>query len=191
MFGIKGKTLLFVILGLLVCVLAVNATKAGEAFRRWKYPGGWFKVMSTMYEGDLGAAGVNLDEYPITRVRVSDKFGRRTLYPIAFHTKDVRGWKYKIIEIRHKNKRIFGHVVDECAAGDCHKNFSKAKKKGAKLIDIHKTAWKTLGMSSYGTYTMKGRVVGYVAPKGSGKKAMAGVLTKDGRKGYVPKNWKV
>jgi len=155
-----------------------------------KRVGKWFDALSTMYTGDIGAAGVKLNNYPVYRVNVGNRFDRRTLFPVALHSKDVQAYKYKILEIRNGNKRIFGHVVDECAAGDCDENYRKAKKRGAKLVDVHKTAWKPLGLRDFTIHDLRARVVGYV-PSKRGSGAMDSVLTSDGRKGYIPSNWKV
>lgn len=189
--SVSRTTVILAIVGVISCLLLLRASKNAETVEQYtiKYPSKWFPALSTMYTGSLGAAGVSLDKYPLTAF-VSQKFGTRTLYPVALHTNDVAAWKYKVLEIRFKNRRIFGHVVDECAAGDCHENLGKAKRKKAKLIDIHQTAWKPLGLKKMDTLSMKARVVGYLSPRGSGRRAMSKVLTKDGAKGYVPSNWK-
>jgi hypothetical protein len=96
-----------------------------------------------------------------------------------------------VLEIRHGSRRIFGHVVDECASGDCHSNNWIAEKKGRLLLDIHKTAFQALRMPNWDTYTMCARVVGRVRPVGQGKKMLRRVLTPDGKKGYIPTKWSV
>jgi len=169
----------------------LTLSSASDPFRKsGKYPGKWFDTLSTMYTGGVGAAGVNLNRYPLSRANVGPKFGRRALVPIAVHTSDVPTWKYRVLEIRSGKRRVFGHVVDECASGDCPANYSKAKRRGAMLLDLHKTAWNPLGLSKMDTYAMKARVVGYL-PSRRGKGDMAEVLTDDGKKGYVPSKWKV
>lgn len=172
---------------LLACTLPSAVVAKGY---RVPYPKKWKRSYCTMYSDSIGAAGVYLNRYPI-KARVGDAFGTRRLYPIAVYSSDVRAYKYDVLEIRHGSRRIFGHVVDECASGDCHSNNWIAEKKGRLLLDIHKTAFQALRMPNWDTYTMCARVVGRVRPVGQGKKMLRRVLTPDGKKGYIPTKWSV
>jgi len=128
---------------------------------------------------------VDLFRFPYSR-RINDKFGTRTIYPVAVPTEDVGYYKYAILEIKNGKKRMFAQVVDECADGDCPKNLRDAKKQGRKLIDIHATAFKTIGASD-GLKKMKARVISRTGHTRDSQ--MKSVLTSDGRRGWVKSNW--
>ena len=167
---------------------ATAATATHSGARAQPRTGDWFGALTTMFTDSEGAAGVLLDRYPY-QMRMQSA-GKRTVFPVAVHTKDVSRYKYKILEIRSGARRVFAHVVDECAAGDCDTNYRKARNAGATLLDLHKTMWSALGLKKMDIHKMKARVVAYVPPK-RGKGQMAPVLTADGRRGYVPNNWKI
>ena len=174
---------------LLILWFAATATTATHSVTRANpKTGGWFSSLTTMFTDSEGAAGVRLNQYPY-QMRMKSA-GKRKVFPVAVHTKDVSRYKYKILEIRSGSRRVFAHVVDECAAGDCDTNYSKARNAGATLLDLHKSMWGPLGLSKMDMHKMKARVVAYVPPK-RGRGQMAPVLTADGKRGYVPNNWKV
>lgn len=156
-------------------------------------PGKWFNILTTFFGQDqnddngLGAGGVNLFRFPYTR-RINDKFGTRTVYPIAMPTKDIRYYKYKILQIQNGSKSVFAQVVDECADGDCPSNAKEAASKGMKLVDIHKTMFSAIGVPRGDKkMKMKARIV-----SSSGKRdaQMSSVLTSDGKRGWVESHWK-
>ena len=145
------------------------------------------KAIATYYTGDVGAGGVSLNEYPskyvyIHRIRKSVK-----LYPVAVYSTRVRNLKYRVVRLKKGSRQIFGHVVDECASGDCHTNKYIASKSNAILFDLHATAWKAMKFKRPTIerglmYTVVGQITRC-------NKSIKNLLTKDGRQGYVPQKW--
>jgi len=83
---------------------------------------------------------------------------------------------------------VYAHVVYECSnsTSSCRKNKKLAKKMGRILVDIHKSAWRALGLRNLGLYNLEARYVNTISRKNG---AMKPVLSKDGKKGYVAKGW--
>jgi hypothetical protein len=156
-------------------------------------PGNWFNILTTFFGQDAnddngtGAGGVGLFKFPYTR-HINDTFGTRTVYPIAMPTKDVRYYKYKILQIQNGSKSVFAQVVDECADGDCPSNAKEAASKGMKLVDIHKTMFSAIGVPGGDKkMKMKARIV---SSGGKRDAQMSSVLTSDGKRGWVESHWK-
>jgi len=149
-----------------------------------------FNVVSTMYSDTTGAAGVKLNAYP-ARVRLGNRSVK--VFPIALYSDRIRTYKYKIIKLRNrKNGRVaYGHVIDECATGDCHENRAYAKKRNAVLVDVHKTMWRALGLSSYGRHMLDGSVQSSKRYSYKNSPEIRRVTTDEGRHGYVPQQWKI
>lgn len=164
---------------LAVAVLALAPSAAG------------FRVLGSMYS-DKGesAGGAVLDRYPILPW-IPGAHRRARLYPVAVYTDRVRRWKYSVIVLKNPNtkKKIYGHVIDECpkTSQSCRKNMRLARTMGRTLVDIHKSAWRALGLKRYGLHTLK---AGYVNTISRKNRAMRPVLSQDGKKGYVAKGWK-
>jgi hypothetical protein len=195
------NTLIVLALALVLVVLSTWNTIEGIApFQNRKprrvtseRPGEWFNILTTYFgqnqndDNGLGAGGVNLFRFPYTR-RINDKFGTRTVYPIAMPTKDVRYYKYKILQIQNGSKSVFAQVVDECADGDCPSNAKEAASKGMKLVDIHKTMFSAIGVPRGDKkMKMKARIV---SSGGKRDAQMSSVLTSDGKRGWVESHWK-
>ena len=167
------------VLKLLVISILLLATRARA-----------FKALATMYSGTLGAAGTRLEQYP-ARVKLGSKSVE--VYPIAVYTDRVNTYKYKIIRLKNKKngKKIYGHVTDECADGDCHKNKSLARRQGKVLIDVHRTAWKKLGLKSFGIHSLDARVASGKRFSYKNSPGIRKLTTKVARRGWVPKKWTV
>ena len=144
------------------------------------------KALVTHYTGGVGAGGVSLHRYPTT-MYIPRFQKKKRVYPGAVHTSFVSQLKFSVLEITAGSRRSYVHIVDECADGDCHRNNRHAKKKNALLIDLHASAWRSLGLGRPGMKLIRYRKVGTVTRK---NRAMWCVLTPDGRKGYVPRQWK-
>lgn len=179
---------------LLTCVIAVwllMSSKDSWSTYKGDRPGKWFKILTSHFgdtvedDNGVGAGGVDLFAFPYTR-KINNRFGRREIYPIAMHTKDIGYYKYAILEIKNGKKRIFAQVVDQCGDGDCHENLRKAEQSGRKLIDIHETARTKIGAK--GLTKMKARIISRKGGKRDNQ--MNSVLNADGRRGYVSKLWK-
>lgn len=187
--------LLMIIVTLIVVMVMYSSADSTDTWSKYKgnRPERWFKVLASVFgntkkdDNGIGAGGVNLFNFPYTR-RINDRFGTRKIYPIAMYTSDIGYYKYSILEIRNGKKRIFAQVVDECADGDCHKNNKKAKRRNRKLIDIHKTAFRALGVND-GLTKMKARMISK-SKRNIRDTQMRSVLTSDGKRGWVKSNWK-
>jgi len=192
------NTLLVLALALVVLILwnqkegiAPWKSKKTKRSKKSMKPGKWFNILTSFYghnradDNGIGAGGVDLYKFPYSR-RINDKFGTRTIYPVAVSTKDVGYYKYAILEIKNGEKRMFAQVVDECASGDCADNISEAKKQGRKLIDIHAAAFKVIGEND-GLQKMKARVISRTGHTRDSQ--MNSVLTSTGRRGWVKSNW--
>jgi len=141
------------------------------------------KALVSVY-GDygVGAGGTNLWKYPAT-IRVNGKSVQ--VFPAAIHSSLVSSYKYKVLKIRHKSKKGYVHIVDECARGDCRSNHKDARKKNAVLIDIHQSAIKRLGLS-WTLQDARFQTVGRVRLN----KLPRGIVAHGASKGYLPKKWK-
>ena len=144
------------------------------------------KALVTHFTGSVGAGGVALKRYP-TAMWIPRFQKKKRVYPGAVYTSFVSQLKYAVLELKAGSKRSYVHIVDECADGDCHKNNWQAKKKNALLIDLYRSAWRSLGLGKPGIKMIRYRKVGTVTRK---NRAMWCVMTPDGRKGYVPRRWK-
>lgn len=145
------------------------------------------KSLATYYTGSTGAGGVSLNKYPSKYVYIHRIKKSVRLYPVAVYTNRVSKMKYKVVRLKKGSKQIFGHVVDECADGDCHKNKYIAEKDNAVLFDLHKSAWKAMGFKTPTVergilYTIVGKITRH-------NDSIKGLLTKDGLSDYVPKKW--
>lgn len=151
-----------------------------------------FKILASMYDGSIAAGGVRLHDYPV-KVRVPEFGGSFVrVYPVALYTDRIKKYKYKLIRLTNPKtkKNIYGHVVDQCATGDCSKNKQKARSQDAILVDVHKKAWKPLGLKTYGLHALEGKLTTskrYTFKNSNVNK----VTTKDGQHGYVPNMWKI
>ena len=144
-------------------------------------------ILASMYYGSSSAGGVNLSKYPIKRVTLMS--GKTVnLFPIAVLPGDVQKTKYRVLEIRHGKKKVYGHIVDTCGDGDCWVNKWKAKKMGRMLVDIHETAWAPLGLKEFSLHKLRAKWTRTRVDRKS--KVIKQVLTSDGRHGYVPTGWK-
>lgn len=155
-------------------------------------PGGAFRVLGSMYsDGGESAGGAYLNKYPV-RPYVNSLNKKVKIYPIAVYTDKVHDWKYTVMVLKNPKtkKKIFGHVVDECWRGSssCKKNRRLARKSGRMLVDIHKSAWKALGLKSFGLHNLKAGYVDVLSRKN--RVIRNTVLSQDGKKGYVAKGWK-
>ena len=145
------------------------------------------RAIATYYTGSVGAGGVNLNKYPsknvyLPRIRKSVK-----LFPVAVYSDRVRNMKYQVVQLRKNGKSIYGHVVDECADGDCHHNSQIARRAGAVLFDLHRSAWKAMGFKSP---TIEKKLVYKIVGKITRKnRAIGDLVTSDGKKNYVPRMW--
>jgi hypothetical protein len=154
-------------------------------------PARGFPVLASMY-GDSGvsAGGAVLDRYPITPW-IPGAHRRARLYPVAVYTDRVRKWKYSVIVLKNpkSKKKVYGHIVDECSktSSSCRKNMKRARQMGRTLVDIHKSAWRALGLKRFGLHPLKAGYVNTISRKNG---AMRPVLSNDGKKGYVAKGWK-
>jgi len=150
-----------------------------------------FRVLGSMYaDGGESAGGAFLNKYPV-HPYVNGVHKKVKIYPIAVYTDRVDHWKYSVMILKNPktNQKIYGHVIDECWQGSssCKKNRRLAKKSGRMLVDIHKSAWKALGLKSVGLYHLK---AGYVDTLSRKNRVIHKVLSSDGKKGYVSKGWK-
>jgi len=146
------------------------------------------KAIATYYTGNVGAGGVWLNKYPSKRVYIHNIHRSKRLYPVAVYSDRVRKLKYSVIKLKKGHRKIFAHVVDECASGDCHVNRWIAKKRGAVLFDLHRTTWRAMHFKSPTIVkNIRYTIVGKATRK---NKSIFPLLTKDGRQGYVPKKWK-
>lgn len=169
----------------IVTIVAILTSLYLNAFVTYALPKG--KAIATYYDDSEGAGGVWLNKYPSKRVYIHKIRKSVRLYPVAVYSDRVRRLKYKVIQLKKGSTRIFAHVVDECGSGDCHTNKWIARKRGAVLFDLHRSAWNAMRFKEpriiYGiTYT----VVGTISRK---NKSIDRLLTKDGRQGYVPGVW--
>lgn len=193
----KQNTLIVIALLTVIILLATQNIPEGLApfkprsRKPSQRPGKWFKILSSFFgqtradDNGVGAGGVSLFSFPYKR-RINDKFGTRMIYPVAMTTSDIKYYKYAILQIKNGSKTIFAQVVDECADGDCGENSRSAKKRGGKLVDIHKTAFSAIGASGSLRW-MKARIIDRPSPRDS---QMASVLNADGKRGYVQSHWK-
>lgn len=187
-----------IVVALVLVIILISTWKKSEGVAPYKSskserPGKWYKILPTYFgqnkadDNGIGAGGVNLFKFPY-RLRINNKFGTRLIYPVAVPTKDVRYYKYKILQIQNGSKTVFAQVVDECASGDCASNTKKAQSRGAKLIDIHKTMFSAIGVPrGDGEMMMKARIV---SSGGKRDAQMSSVLTSDGKRGWVQSHWK-
>ena len=164
----------------IVAVLALLYTQITHGLRRGK-------AIATYYTGTIGAGGVSLNKYPSKYVYVHKIRKSVRLYPVAVYSTRVKNLKYRVVRLKKGKRKIFGHVVDECADGDCHKNKYIATKSNAVLFDLHKKAWnamrfKTPTIERGLTYVVVGKISRHNA-------SIKNLLTDDGRKGYVPEKW--
>lgn len=139
-------------------------------------------LVSVFSHYNVGAGGTNLWKYP---AKISLNGRRVQVFPVAVHTSRVSSLKYKVLLMKHKSKKAYLHVVDECRSGDCRANNNKARRNGQVLLDVHKSAMKKLGLS----WTLQKAtfdVVGTVPIK----KLPASIVSPDARKGYLPRLWK-
>jgi len=145
------------------------------------------KAIATYYTGNEGAGGVWLNKYPSNRVYIHSIRKSVRLYPVAVYSDRVRRLKYSVVQLKKGNRKIFAHVVDECASGDCHTNRWIAKKRGAVLFDLHRTAWKAMHFKTPTIVkNIRYTIVGKVSRK---NKSILRLLTQDGRQGYLPNKW--
>jgi len=147
-------------------------------------------VLATMYRGSIAAGGARLNSYP-TSIKTS--YGTVPVYPVAVYTDRVRDLKYKIIKLKNKSNgaTAYGHIIDECADGDCSDNKHKARKSGKILVDVHSSMWKALKLKKYGIHNLSGSFLRnrrYTYKNSPGVKR---VMTKEGLKGNVPNIWKI
>ena len=150
-----------------------------------------FNVLATMYaDNSVAAGGAKLSDYP-TRVKLDAR--AVNVFPIAMYSDRISTYKYRIVKLRNKkNGRIaYGHVVDECASGDCHKNKWLARKKGAVLIDVHKSMWRALGMTKYGIHALEGHVASKKRYTFKNSPGIRQVTSSEGKHNYLPPKWKV
>jgi len=150
-----------------------------------------FSVLATMYsDGGESAGGAKLNAYPTTI-----KLGSRSVrvFPIAMYSDRITSWKYKVIKLRNKNNgRIaYGHVVDECASGSCHANRWLARKRGSVLVDVHKTMWRSLGLSKYGIHALEGQLAAHKRFTLKNSPGVRAVMSSDAKHNYLPNKWKV
>jgi hypothetical protein len=144
------------------------------------------KALVTHFTGSVGAGGVALNRYP-TNMYIPRFQKKKRVYPGAVHTSFVSQLKFAVLEVTAGSRRSYVHIVDECADGDCHANSRHAEKKRALLVDLHASAWRSLGLGKPGRKLVRYRKVGTVTRE---NRAMWCVLPSDGRKGYVPRRWK-
>lgn len=144
-------------------------------------------LISLYSEYGVSASGASLWKYP-AKMRMTN--GRTVrVYPGAVHTDMVKKYKYRVLQLKHKNgRRIYVHITDECNKNsyDCKKNHRKATKMNGLLIDLHRSGMKPLKMSGWSLYKMQFNKVGKIVPKRMNK-----VLSYNGQKGYIPKKWKL
>jgi len=164
----------------IVAVLMLMFTHASHGLRRGK-------AIATYYTGDIGAGGVLLNKYPSKYVYIHKIRKSVRLYPVAVYSTRVKNLKYRVVRLKKGTRKIFGHVVDECADGDCNKNKYIATKSNAVLFDLHKKAWKAMRFKKPTierglTYIVVGKI-------SRNNKSIKNLLTKDGEKGYVPQKW--
>jgi hypothetical protein len=118
-------------------------------------------------DNDIGFVGVDLKNWG------GVNFGGKPVFPIAVHMDDGTAYLYKVLEVRPEGlPSFYGYVVDLCnvADADCT---NKSKNGLNFLIDIHMSAWPTLGMSvsqgknyfKTGTYTVIGEIKSSELPK--------------------------
>ena len=117
-----------------------------------------------------GYAGFNLFTLGETNIQ----FQGKRVWPVAVYQGDAASYLYKVLEITAEGLPAFhGYVVDVCDYDDkpCPVNY---KQGGLNfLIDIHSTAWKTLGIEGKkgenyfktGTYKVVGQIRPNVLPK--------------------------
>jgi len=150
-----------------------------------------FPVLGSMFtDSGVTAGGAILDKYPIMPY-LPNAHTRVKVYPVAVYTDRVSTWKYKVLVLRNPKtgKKVYVHVVDECSdsTSSCRKNKRLARQSGRILVDIHKSAWRALGLKTPGLYNLKAGYVNTISRKNG---AMKPVLSNEGKKGYVAKGWR-
>lgn len=154
--------------------------------------GDTFNVLASMYS-DYGesSGGTLLWKYPQRGVYLPKVDKKVTIYPVAIYSDRVQYWKYRVLVLKNpkSNKRIFAHVVDECPrdSSSCRENKQKARKTGRILVDVHRSAWKALGLKRYKLHKLQAKYINTISRKNGSIKP---VLSRDGIKGYVPTPWK-
>ena len=95
-------------------------------------------------------------------------FNGKPVFPVAIYQGQVMPYLYKILEVKPKGYTTFyGIVADVCDFKKCgNKPGSKANPSDF-LLDIHSTAWPTVGLKNGANWSGSGsfKVVGEVKPK--------------------------
>lgn len=144
-------------------------------------------LVSVYSEYGTSASGSLLWKYP-ARMRMTNGRSVR-VYPAAVHTDMVKKYRYSVLQLKNRNgRRIYVHITDECnkRSYDCKKNHKKAKNMNGLLIDLHRSGMKPLKMRGWSLYRMQFKKIGKIVPK-----RMNTVLSYNGKKNYIPKNWKL
>jgi len=155
---------LFIIsLSILVVVVLVKSKddkSSSSSEFRGASPGIWIDTNVTFFDDPSGFSGVDLFSYGKKAVT----FNGKRLYPCAVHHDHAAEYLWSVVEVQGDGLNpVYLHVLDICNRKDAPCT-NKNKNGRNFLVDVHKTAWDSIGKT---TGVLKGRVrkVGKIGPK--------------------------